>query len=101
MSTIARWLCRLEDLESRRREQRSDADTGGHARRFLEERLDAMSRRLQGERDRDEFVEPERSVEEITAMIHAHLEESRIRREENEKRAAERHWPHRYRASSF
>ncbi len=101
MSTIARRLCRLEDRESRRREQGSDADTEGYARRFLEERLEAMSRSLQGERDRGEYVEPVLSVEEVRAMIHARLEESRIRREDNEKRAAERRWPHRYRTSSF
>jgi hypothetical protein len=101
MSSIARRLCRLEDLESRRREQRSYADTGGYARRLLEERLERMSRCIEVARDCGEYVEPDLSVEEVTAMIHAHLEESRIRREEDERRIAAHRSMGRYPAYRF
>ena len=87
MKTITRRLCRLE---LRRREQIVSAHTPGDARRSLEERLERMHQCIQAERDRGEFVEPDLSIEEITAMIHAHLEETRIQREEHEKIAGRR-----------
>jgi hypothetical protein len=89
MRAIARRLCKLE---LHRREGALAVAAKGDARRLLEKRLDSMSRRLLGEGDRDEFAEPELSVEEVTAMIHAHLEETRIRREDDEKQLAAR-WP--------
>ena len=87
MKTITRRLCRLE---LRRREQIVFAQTPGDARRILEERLERMHRCMQADRDRGKFVEPERTFEEVKEMIHAHLEENRIRREEDEKIAARR-----------
>ena len=49
-----------------------------------------MHRCIQAERDRDEFVEPDLTVEEVQEMIRAHLEENRIQREKDEKIAARR-----------
>jgi hypothetical protein len=80
---------RLQKLERQRRERILRAPTPGYARRILEERLERMHRCIQAERERGAFVEPEPTVEEVLEMIHAHLEENRIRGEENEKRIAE------------
>jgi hypothetical protein len=60
-----------------------------------------MNRSLQVERALGALVEPELSFEEVKEMIHAHLEQNRIRREENEKRMAERRWPYAHPASRF
>jgi hypothetical protein len=96
MRTITLRLCRLE---LRRREGTLEVASAGDARRLMEEQLAAMSRRMQVVRDRDEFVESAHTFEEVRGMIHAHLEESGIRREENKIRAAESHWRHRHPAS--
>jgi hypothetical protein len=92
---------RLRRLELRGREETLAVSTDGDARRFMEERLEAMSRSIQVERERGEFVEPDLSVEEVTAMIQAHLEESRIRREEDEKQIAARRPMGRYPVHRF
>ena len=98
MNAITRRLCRLE---LRRLEETLAVGPEGEARRLLEERLEKMSRWIQGERDRGEFVEPNLTFEEVKQMVHAHLEENRIRREENEKRTAERRLTRRHHASRF
>lgn len=87
MKAITRRLCRLE---FHRREETLAVANEGDARRLMEERLKRMSRRLQGERDRGEVVEPNLTFEEVEKIVHAHLEENPVRREENEKRTAER-----------
>ena len=98
MRTIARRLCRLE---LRKEEEGLAVATVGDARRLTEERLEKMHLRLQAATDCGECEAPNLTFEEVQDMIHTHLEENRIRREENEKRAAERYWPPRYRASKF
>jgi hypothetical protein len=90
---------RLGRLELRKREETLAVATVGDARRLMEERLERMSLCLQGSRDRGEFVEPNPTFEEVKQMVHAHLEESRIRHEENEKRMAARRLIHRRTAS--
>jgi hypothetical protein len=95
-------LRRLQKPERHRREKIVFAPTPGDARRILEERLERMHRCIQAERDRGEFVEPPNlTVEQVTEMIHARLEENRIQREENEKRIAERRWASGYSGSSL
>ena len=56
----------------------------GEARRLLEEKLDAMSQRIQAARDCGEYEEPDVTVEQVEGM-RALLEESRVQREEYEK----------------
>jgi hypothetical protein len=73
----------------------------GEAKRILLERLERTSQSLQVEKELGAPAEPEHTFEEVMEMIHAHLEESRIRREENEKRMAERRWPHAHPTSRF
>jgi hypothetical protein len=68
------------------------AQTPGDARRILEERLERMHRCIQAQREFDECVEPNLTAEEVKDMIRAHLEENRIRREENERQIAEHRW---------
>jgi hypothetical protein len=98
MRAITRRLCKLE---LREREETLAVRPEGEARRLLEERLEKMSQWIQGERDRGEFVEPNLTFEEVQEMVHSHLEENRIRREENEKRTAARHLTRRHTASRF
>ena len=73
----------------------------GDSKRILLERIERIRRCNQAARDSGEFVEPHHTIEEVKEMLHTHLEESRIRREENEKRIAERRWASRYSASRF
>jgi hypothetical protein len=91
---------RLQKLETFRREQIHCVLPPGDAKRILLERLERTSRCLQVERELGATVEPEPTFEEAREMIHAHLEESRIRREENEKRIAEHRSLSRYGSSS-
>src|SRR5579863_844880 len=82
MKAITKRLCRLEFC---RREETLAVAPEGEARRLLEERLDRMHLRLQAATDCGECGAPNLTFEEVQDMIHAHLEENRIRREENEK----------------
>jgi len=64
----------------------------GEARRIFMERLERISRAMQAERDCGDFVASTRTFEEVRQMVYKHLEESRTRREENERRESERRW---------
>jgi hypothetical protein len=54
----------------------------------MEERLESMSGRIEAARDCGEYEDPDVTVEQVAAMLHAHLEGNRIRREEYEKQSA-------------
>jgi hypothetical protein len=97
MRAITKRLCGLE----LRRRERTPAVANGDARRLMEERLNAIHLRLQAAIDCGECEAPNCTFEEVQRMIHAHLEGSRIRREENEKRIAERRWASGFSGSSW
>jgi hypothetical protein len=90
---------RLQKLESRKREQILCVLPSSDARRILLQRLERMSRSLQVERDLGVLMEPGPTFDEVQEMLHKHLKESRIRREENEKRIAEHRFLSRYNSS--
>jgi hypothetical protein len=73
----------------------------GEARRLLEEKLDAVRRRMQPGIDRGEYETPNVTAEQVEEMLHAHFEESRIRREEYEQQSAARRWGRASLASRF
>jgi hypothetical protein len=83
---------RLQKLELRHREEESFALMPGEARRLLEEKIDAVRLRMQPAIGSGGHEEPDVSAEQVAAMLHAHLEGNRIRREEYEKRSATRRW---------
>jgi hypothetical protein len=83
---------RLQKLEFRRQEERSFALMPGEARRLMEEKLDAVRRRMQPAIDSGEYEAPDVTAEQVAAMLRAHLEESRILREQYEKRCAVSRW---------
>ena len=58
MRTIDKRVRRLEDLELCRREQNAPTETG-EAKRLYLERLRVIGERLQGAKDRGEWVAPE------------------------------------------
>jgi hypothetical protein len=74
---------RLRKLELRREEEKSFEPPPGEARRLLEAKIDAVRLRLQPEIESEGYVAPDPEL--VMAMLHAHLEESRLRREENER----------------
>jgi hypothetical protein len=81
---------RLQKLELRREEEKSFELPPGEGRRLLEAQIAAVHLRLQPEMESEEYVAPD--PEEVKAMIHAHLEENRVRREEQVKQAAASRW---------
>jgi hypothetical protein len=62
----------------------------------MEEKLVAVRLRMQPEIDSGELVVPDVTAEEVLEMIHAHLEESRVRREHYEKLSAAHRWGREY-----
>ena len=70
---------RLHRLELRREEERSFQFPPGEARRLLEEKIAAVRLRLG--MDSQEYVASDVTAEEVKAMIHAHLEANRVRRD--------------------
>ena len=64
----------------------------GEARRLLEEKIEAVRLRKEPEIDSGESEEPTVTAEQVAEMLHALLEENRIRREEYEKQPAARRW---------
>jgi hypothetical protein len=64
----------------------------GEARRLLEEKIEAVRLRMEPEIDSSECEAPNVTDEQVAEMLHALLEENRVRREEYEKQSAARHW---------
>jgi len=70
---LRRRLNKLELSERRRQEERLSALMPGEARRLLEEKLDAVRRRIQPAIDRGEYEELNVTVEQVRDMLYAHL----------------------------
>jgi hypothetical protein len=81
---------RLRKLELGRQEEKSFRLPPGEAGRLLEAQIDSVRLRLK--LDSEEDAAPDVPVELVEALIHAHLEENRLRREESEKRTAAPRW---------
>jgi hypothetical protein len=80
---LANLRRRLQKLECRRQEDKSFELPPGEGRRQLEAQIAAVRLRLKPEMESEGYVAPDPEL--VKAMIHAHLEDNRLRREENER----------------